>query len=130
MEEELKPCPFCGGRGEIRQERDKYISTFNETTRMTKIAQALSVHCEKCEMQGPVSIGKDKAIAAWNALPRRVKWTREKPTQEGWYWHHQGLGFGTVIEYIDLEIGIPGGVLEDELWAGPIPEPEESCHAG
>lgn len=107
MEEELKPCPACGS-----------ISISLAYTKPVCYCV-----CSYCNMYGPESMSQEEAKAAWNALPRRLKWTNEKPTQEGWYWHHIPPAFGTVIEYYDPEISDSETIGE---WAGPIPEPEES----
>lgn len=57
-----------------------------------------------------------------------MKWTKERPTVEGWYWYRddnraaQIVGVGKRAGFMD------GKVVElDELsgeWAGPIPPPE------
>ena len=108
--EEMKSCPYCGC-----QKMDVFP---------TLVRVFFAVRCAACRMYGPHAGNEDCAVERWNALPRRLRWTKEKPTKNGWYWHHQGASFGTVIEFVDMEIGPTGGVLEDEMWAGPIPEPE------
>jgi hypothetical protein len=58
-----------------------------------------------------------------------MKWTKERPTVEGWYW----------IKYNNEDISPPNEQKEiipfyisesciyrdDMLWSGPIPEPED-----
>lgn len=51
MNEELKPCPFCG-------------STKVESTFMGH--GALAVLCYECEAEGPPRENEKDAIAAWN----------------------------------------------------------------
>ena len=100
----LEPCPHC---------HNKNIDYWNEDEGF--------FYCGKCGLFGPLSHDKILAADRWNALPRRLRWTKERPTQEGWYWHHIPPAFGSVIEYYDPEIAGPETTGE---WAGPIPEPE------
>lgn len=52
MDEELKPCPFCGAEG-----------------RLIDLA-GYEVHCTQCGCDVvPASGGKSDAIAAWNRRP-------------------------------------------------------------
>lgn len=104
---EVKPCPYCGCQ------KVEVFPTF--------ASGFFAVRCYACHIYGPHSEKEDCAIERWNALPRRLRWTREKPTKEGWYWHHVPPAFGTVIEYYDPEIA---GTETTGEWAGPIPEPE------
>ena len=60
-------------------------------------------------------------VAAWNKLPRALRWMHEPPKVAGWYWHHMPPAFGTVIEFFDPEIS-KAGCGE---WAGPIAQPTE-----
>ena len=71
--------------------------------------------------------------AELDAMPRRLRWTKEKPTAPGWYWFRSGeQGFPRFIVFIKgfskrgllLTSGNKRCYLEGE-WAGPIPEPEE-----
>ena len=110
-EEKLLPCPSCGS--------DRAELTENSAQTMTY------VWCPNCRMQGPAyfngNLERVAAIAAWNALPRALRWTKEPPTTPGWYWHHMPPAFGTVIEYVDTETWERTPSAE---WAGPIPEPK------
>ena len=112
MSKALKKCPYCG--------KSDHLSVIDHGIEYL-------VECS-CGARGPSAPwSREDAVNAWNALRREVCWTKEKPSVCGWYWHHQGASFGTVVEYVDPEIGIPGGVLEDEMWAGPIPMPADPC---
>ena len=54
----LKPCPFCGGDGEIRSEgAEWFVACFDE---------------EECGAEGHRALADDYAIECWNrrALPR------------------------------------------------------------
>lgn len=116
--EELKPCPCCGIDDEVG------IVFRNGRS---------YVYCDKCNMDGPEGDNDDAAVAAWNALPRRLKFTKEKP-KEGWYWLRKA---GKKPEVVNVDRGryvmgySYGAPLSDEMfddveWAGPIPEPEDA----
>ncbi|MES0320302.1 Lar family restriction alleviation protein [Citrobacter sedlakii] len=57
MDDELKPCPFCGFRQEIGE-----VSF--ATTHAGKGSYA--VCCDRCEAIGPMRHTTDMAIFAWN----------------------------------------------------------------
>ena len=123
MSEELKPCPACGS-----------ISISLAST--TPVYYCV---CSYCNMYGPESIRQEEAKAAWNALPRRLRWTKEKPTKNGWYWWRTGGGCnlrGIVSVCIETDIMVLAGGIYKYLsqttgeWAGPIPEPEELYEVG
>lgn len=130
MSEELKPCPYCGGNSGIRRE-PKYDTPIQKQNGF-EMLEAFSVHCDKCEMRSSVAIGANKAIAAWNALPRRLKFTKEKPTKPDYYWNKDGkmLRIGEIMELSGSLFCHFAGENEPQLldlidgeWAGPIPEP-------
>ena len=62
---------------------------------------------------------------------RALTWTREKPTEPGWYWLKVGSGNGTImrVSAFDIRDARFGTAVEFE-WAGPIPEPEQAKPAG
>lgn len=126
----MLPCPHCGSNN-CNVEIIKY----------TDATWRYYGYCYDCEMCGPsvpesegVGIAEVKAAERWNALPRRLKWTREKPTEPGWYWHCKYMpsivrvvkpSSGRMFYYIS---GYPDqyDVLNDDgEWAGPIQKPEE-----
>lgn len=129
MPEKLKPCPACGTPGdtlEVYPVKDGFYQ----------------VGCWDCFMRGTRLLSPDKAIKAWNALPRRLRWTKEPPKDPGWYWHEENHGgkhpahvFRVVTSTKETGIyvrffGQPADVIHkiDHIsgkWAGPIPEPEE-----
>ncbi len=63
-----------------------------------------------------------------------MKWTSEKPTKLGWYWHRPGEGKTPTT----IRVLVFGGALRAETggyferveyltgqWAGPLEEPQE-----
>ena len=110
MPEKLKPCPLCGTPGdtlEVYPVKDGFYQ----------------VGCWDCFMRGTRLLSPDKAIKAWNALPRRLRWSKEPPKEPGWYWIRD---YGKRIHIVDMGCDMteyePQPYRE---WAGPIPEPEE-----
>lgn len=55
MNEELKPCPFCGND-------DKNFFDLSKTPALYS-----HVYCLKCMAKGPVHMSREKATEAWNA---------------------------------------------------------------
>lgn len=110
MPEKLKPCPPCGTPGdtlEVYPVKDGFYQ----------------VGCWDCFMRGTRLLSPDKAIKVWNALPRRLRWTKEPPKEPGWYWIRD---YGKRIHIVD--VGCDMTEYEPQPyreWAGPIPEPEE-----
>ena len=121
---ELKPCPACGSEAIITG------------------CGGLRAICKNwdCQMTGPRKMDRDDAAAAWNALPRPLHWTKESPTEPGYYWYEedhekqpvyvfrgaplhgkttlyaQFFGEGDVVHKVS---GMSG------KWAGPIQKPVE-----
>ena len=60
----MKPCPFCGGRGEL--------------SHLEKPALARRVVCTVCTAQASIKFDDSAAIAAWN---RRPVEERDEPRQ-------------------------------------------------
>lgn len=75
MNEELKPCPFCGGKA--------MFSTFSNKSSHSCVGVSFNIKCEKCgtkfpktyecemymDQDGNIRMGKDertKAIKDWN----------------------------------------------------------------
>jgi len=91
MEEKLKPCPACG-------------HTNLEIIEYEENPPASYVRCDYCGLQtGPTNEFSPDVVTEWNALPRRLRWTREKPTKKGFYWFKRILadleGPATVFYY-------------------------------
>ena len=120
MPEVILPCPACGS---IDCE-----CLFAED-------EMYSVDCVDCSMRGPVERNPDSAIAAWNSLPRALRWTHEPPKVAGWYWRketakdraHVFHFTGNWEDYgehweSDRVCQLPLN-LNGNLWAGPIPTP-------
>lgn len=129
----LKPCPYC-------QSERVFINNSPEQKDGLRDYYAI---CYNCSMAGPEvsneegeGIAEEQAAAAWNALPRRLRWTNETPTEAGWYFSRVNsivnvvlLG-GSAEELCVLDGGklCPvGGFSHGRTveWAGPIPEPQE-----
>lgn len=135
MFEKLKllPCPACGSAAEF-----------------SAVEGRIFVACPECGMRGPSlsvtcrnfkeidgRIDADAAcIAAWNALPRKLRFSREKPTEPGAYWYKsKGLLYLCEIHTTFGLTGLFCSVLAGEMardlaemdgeWAR-IPEPEEA----
>lgn len=73
---ELKPlpCPHCGS---------------------TDVGVWNFVVCKDCEMRGPRDSDESAAIAAWNALPRALRWTTEPPKVAGLFLAESTLDDGS-----------------------------------
>lgn len=117
----LLPCPHCGKPA---------------TLWAVDMSEGVYVFCDNCGMRGPLTeeMTEHAAITAWNALPRRLPWTKEKPTEPGWYWHDKNMP--SIVRVVKPSsgrmfycvLGYHGqcDVLDDDgEWAGPIPEPKE-----
>ena len=96
MQEQLKPCPACGS-----------ASVQLMTSYSPWFTQAFHVLCIDCQMQGPIACSQREedaidiqdleclagstgfeaaAIAAWNTIPRALRWTNEPPKVAGPYY--------------------------------------------
>ena len=69
MNEELKPCPFCGAEPGCKEENcalcyEKFVCVISQYTDQTSYAL-----CSYCRTRGPVAASKHAAIAAWNIRP-------------------------------------------------------------
>lgn len=141
MSEKLKPCPFCGGHGNLTCMND--ADDARERT--------IAVMCEQCGASSvclPWVFSSENEVAnSWN---RRVapEWTTETPTEPGWYWaiypderqrHHAVriisgagelwvfdwpyIGRRTIQELCELCRG-PFGKIKWQKIADPIPPSE------
>ena len=120
----LKPCPYCNGKA------DKWIED-----------ACVYYVCTYCNLRGPdffveKANSEEQAAAAWNALPRHLRWTTDTPTEPGWYFvRYKGkvticrADYPKGSPYMTYRVvGSPGAWMMDEHsdeWAGPIPEPQE-----
>ena len=57
MKEEIKPCPFCGGKAEM---------TCDDAAGYMGYTSDYYVSCKKCGATGKYEKSKAKAITAWN----------------------------------------------------------------
>lgn len=109
---ELKPCPHCGGKSYVHTE------------------DVFFVECWKCRFSGPDSGTEEDAVESWNAIPLRLRWTKEPPTEQGYYWFRKE-GFVEVVKVyrdkVQMFVQYHGNDEDWDLpegeWAGPIEEP-------
>ena len=108
-----KSCPMCGSK------KYRHFRQFSKTE--------WGYECGKCGLSTGKYSSKEEAIIAWNYLPRKLKWTNERPTQEGWYWCREK---NSMLDKYEL-IGVihwskyGGGFNTSQEFAGPIPLPIE-----
>ena len=79
--------------------------------------------CWNCFCRGSVKASISEAIESWNAMQRRLRWTKEPPKEPGWYWIRD---YGKRLHIVD--VGCDMTEYEPQPyreWAGPVPEPEE-----
>lgn len=70
MPEVILPCPACGS---------------NDSECIFGEDEMYSVDCGNCAMRGPAERNPDAAIAAYNTIPRALRWTHEPPKVAGIY---------------------------------------------
>jgi hypothetical protein len=92
-EQELKPCPFCGGKADYFYNTDPAGCAFDITVSCTNPKCWFCVTGNQDNLFPPLD-SFEEARELWN---RRAAppWTYEKPTKKGWYW------------YIDMEVESP-----------------------
>lgn len=107
---ELKACPHCG-------KTDLRIG-------YNAICERHYVVCASCLMRGPEKCAdRERAVKAWNGLPRALVWSSEPPSEPGLWWREL-LGHKSVELIQDPK---NRGVQDSySKWAGPIPEPKEA----
>ena len=119
---ELNPCPICSSLsvglcpGEDEITHEIYNQAF----------------CTGCGVSGPrVFADEISSIAAWNSMPRALRWTHEPPKVAGWYWFSVCKGHAVcILVCADGKAKLAKDHFTDaELlggeWAGPIPTPLE-----
>ena len=127
MPGEMKPCPHCGGRA-------RYWDGNPDGS------QGVYVFCKECGLRGPLTMDMTEtaAIAAWNALPRKLRWTKEQPKAPGWYWYKlRANGPAHIVEFMmyrkrPREYRYGWGNYAEHLrgfFAGPIPDPDKEGDA-
>ena len=143
---ELKPlpCPACGS--------EHTVVAKNFSPWFTAGSHVL---CIDCQMQGPIACSQREedaitiedlremieptgfesaAIAAWNRLPRALRWTHEPPKVAGWYFQRamgkektQRIAFvSATLSGLHCKCGCSSRPLAHWVefeWAGPIPPP-------
>lgn len=124
----LKPCPYC-------QSDNVCISISPEMQDGRRFYYGF---CYDCTMATPEvsneegeGIAEEQAAAAWNALPRRLRWTTDLPTELGWYWCRSNVQpkDAAIVFVKDGAFELDEELIEAASlrfqWAGPIPEPQE-----
>ena len=120
MSEKLKPCPRCGSRKRLAVEQTTKVEWRQK--------------CNRCQFSAGTCASKEEARVVWNALPRKLRWTKATPTTLDFYWNRDGrlLRIGEILEISGALWCHFAGESEPQLleliggeWAGPIPEPEE-----
>lgn len=132
MLEKLKPCPVCGHAPE--HPRD-FFDCDGENV--------FYVGCDNKECPADIGIiheDVEEAAHIWNALPRPLRWTKEPPTEPGWYFFRgniPGYHENNSPVYVDVHqnkvvlVRRASWVLSNLIikydieWAGPIQEPVE-----
>ena len=126
MSKELKYCPHCGSTD---------LSHYEDNV-------TLAIFCSRCGLRSPLVIKSDnpdpksETEFRWNTLPRKIKWTKKKPTENGfYYWRNKEAdGNALTVAVVRMSdrtarfIGCDPFCCLDGIggeWAGPIPEPEE-----
>ena len=120
MPEVILPCPACG--------KDRADPAHRHHGQY-------SVICPDCYMLGPSCGTQQAAIAAWNSLPRALRWTHEPPKVAGWYWRKETAADRAHVFHFtgnwedygehwesDRVCQLPLN-LNGNLWAGPIYPP-------
>ena len=115
---EVMPCPECGSTDILTI--SGHISSFRWWVR-----------CCGCGRQGSCCKTEEDAIAAWNKLPRAIRWTHEPPKVAGWYWWRTSKGQNVNTIQVWSRSGVLGYCFDTEFitaldrgeWAGPIAPP-------
>ena len=66
MQNELKPCPFCGGRKFHQNTKAKGYFIKKAAARAGKDTSNHLTRCTKCGAKGPLKHSEAEAITAWN----------------------------------------------------------------
>ena len=116
----LEPCPFCD----------------NARIDFCDEGATSFFYCPECGMSGPRGHFRIPAADNWNMLPRRLRWTREKPTGPGIYFYRKNPDalFTVIGVYEERDRTLCFTMLGSKKqrileyttgeWAGPIQEPE------
>jgi Lar family restriction alleviation protein len=150
---DLLPCPFCGGTASCEALMIGQAGKDNATPR------AHFIECQGCLALSGSADSPEEAGEKWNrraagtgersepapshpqALPlESLRWTREKPTRDGWYCYRAPGARGWAVADIQMFTGAPCwhsaekaawvAVWPDLEWAGPIPEPQAPKGSG
>ena len=135
-------CPFCGWNNVAVQWMTVCFACNKSCLNNFPGWQCI---CRDCRTTGPLKEDPKDAIVAWNAIPRKLRWTDERPKQEGCYWCRLKGGrscylfsvspYDEINNKLCAKLSYPKvGILCKEFvdseffnafeWAGPIPTPE------
>lgn len=114
---ELKPCPACGKPVELEGGQSWHDQ------------HSFLIKCYACGCSRVADSDEDEAIHRWNALPRPLRWTKEPPTEPGWYWfrnmHTKGeIYLPQIVHTVQIKGRKPHPADE---WAGPIQKPLDTA---
>ena len=116
---ELKPlpCPNCG---------TTFVHILSGEDEITHEVYS-QVRCKCCGMCAPEIFAEgSEAIAAWNALPRALRWATEPPRVAGFYFLKMASGTISMVYLSEQDIRDKdwhGCVGQWVAIAGPIPAP-------
>ncbi|MBE6440713.1 MAG: hypothetical protein E7022_00030 [Desulfovibrio desulfuricans] len=120
QELKLLPCPACGGPVQMtggtewHDQHEFWIECRNKGCGCVRVGDTEREEC----------------VRRWNSLPRKLRFSREKPTQDGeWYWYRDTEGEPAIGFLLDGCLTFLGGsyMYIDNApgeFAGPIQWPE------
>ena len=121
MPEVILPCPACGSR-----ECESVVCTISADEHQSL---HYNVECDGCYASGPILDREADAIAAWNKLPRALRWTHELPKVTGTFFvrdirykEEAGLVYISSQQAARLLDKGPSPFIQ---YAGPVPAPIE-----
>lgn len=117
------PCPRCGKLKRLS------VKQMSRMLNPREWEAGWEVQCDNCCMSSGIAQTKEKAVEVWNALPRHLRWTRETPTENGWYIYQERRNRRLCCVIDGKVTGFAFGLYNVEdlsgEWAGPIPDPQE-----
>lgn len=153
----VRPCPVCNQKNTLKLITEYWSKGYGMGE---SYGYDMTIKCTYCGMKvykryaeethqdQYFSRTKDKIVKAWNEIAEnrqstvvvqnrtRLKWTKEKPTENGFYWWRNKEVDGNTLTVAIVRmsdrtarfIGCDPFCCLDGVggeWSGPIPEPEE-----